>query len=233
MKRTILIFSAAIFLAPSMARSMPVGGPIESIGDKKFGMSADFGYFNKRVATGTDRSTWDDFSSVRVLAKPTFAPVRQVELSLLAGLSDIRGSGTNFQTPLRFSYGGAVKLFLLDPEENKVSLGFAGSFLTQQPGKTSDTTKDAILNDEYQAGIFFLNHTENSYQYGGVKYSGIDVKYSDPGDGTEKKNYNFHARVPVGFFIGIDYHVNPNIFFMGELQIFDQEALYVGVGFKF
>ena len=167
MKRIILIFSAAIFLAPSIARSLPVGGPMESIGEKKFGMSADFGYLNKRVASGTDRPTWDDLSSVRVLAKPTFAPVRQLELSLLAGLADIRGtdpssSSQSYQTPLKFSYGGAVKLFLLDPEENKVSLGFSGAFLTQQPGKTSDATKDAILNDEYQAGIFFLNHTENS-----------------------------------------------------------------------
>lgn len=63
------------------------------------------------------------------------------------------------------------------------------------------------------------------YPYAGLRYS--DAHYSNDDWRDYDENHN------LGFFGGADYFVNPNVFFSGEMHIFDEESISLTAGYRF
>jgi hypothetical protein len=63
------------------------------------------------------------------------------------------------------------------------------------------------------------------YPYAGLRYSMADYSNEDARD--------YHENHSLGFFGGADYFVNPNVFFSGEMHIFDEESITITAGYRF
>jgi len=76
--------------------------------------------------------------------------------------------------------------------------------------------------------LIISNRTGNMTPYGGVKVCETEVELKSGAAPTK-----YSADKKVGLLAGVDYFVNPNVFFNGEVNLFDQQAIYLGAGFKF
>ncbi|MBF8250905.1 MAG: hypothetical protein HW382_533, partial [Deltaproteobacteria bacterium] len=92
---------------------------------------------------------------------------------------------------------------------------------------SGDRSTDATVTN-YLGALVVSNRAGNITPYGGIKVSEtvVDTK-------TGGSSLNFTADKNVGILAGTDYFVNPNVFFNGEVNLFDQQAIYLGAGFKF
>jgi len=126
----------------------------------------------------------------------------------------------DFEGRLDALYGVGFKFKMFQDPQNKVNVLLDGE-VTQFSSEDSGVDADVL---DYHIAFTVSNKAGNITPYGGIKFSETEIERGSRKDTADNN---------VGVFGGVDYFVNPNVFFNGEVSIFDQEALYVGVGYKF
>ena len=63
------------------------------------------------------------------------------------------------------------------------------------------------------------------YPFGGIRFSYADF--------DNERYADFENDDIFGLFAGADYFVNPNVFFSGELHLFDENSFYLTAGYRF
>ena len=64
------------------------------------------------------------------------------------------------------------------------------------------------------------------YPYGGARVSSSRYEGEHGVDDHKSKNF-------IGFLGGADYFVSPNVYFSGEVHLFDEMSLYLTTGYRF
>lgn len=218
MKREILTAVMFSLLLPATGFAANVGGLSSSVGKHRFSFCANIGYLlreTKNRAMGEK-----EVSSRQFLFNANYGLFDRLDLYGEIGVADLKIEQDEFQGALSTIYGGGVKLSLLPLTSEGVNFLLDGQILAFS-NKDGDSEVDFL---EYQGAAIICFKSNNFATYGGVRVSQVVIDYEPRG--------TLKAKNQVGIFLGMDYFVNPKVFFTGEMHNFDQDALYLGVGYK-
>jgi len=156
----------------------------------------------------------NDYRSLQMLFTGGFNPFDHLSIFGKVGYSDLQFRGSK-RTPLSFTAGGGITVSLLHPSEtNNVLIDAQMDYSAPEDYR--------VIN--YQFGATYIYRTKNVIPYGGVKFSETSVTNTTTDD-------SWQGKLKFGILIGIEYFVNPNVFFSAEMHNFDQDAIYGSVGF--
>ncbi len=156
----------------------------------------------------------DDYGSLQILFTGAFNPFDHLSVFGKFGYSDMQIRDSD-RTPLFFTMGGGLTVSLLDPlEKNNVLIDAQMNYFAPKNYRVID----------YQFGATYTYRNNNVIPYAGIKFSETSVKNTDNND-------EWIGKWKLGIVIGIQYFVNPNVFFCAEMHNFDQDTIYGSVGF--
>ena len=220
----VLWSSLTALVLPAPARAAPVGGLAAPLGALGFAVSGGLSYGERDVKNGPA----DEVSSRRILARAQLGLADNLDVYALLGLSDARFEGGGFEGTLGESVGLGVRYGLLHYPASaiRVVLDLQGEYF-----RTGDGSK-RIRYQGYHASAYVVHEMGAAGRTGYIyPYGGLRISYARY-DGTGGVD-DYRGEDPVGVFGGADYFVNPQVFFTGEVHIFDETSLYLGVGYRF
>jgi len=214
MKRYIF---ALLFIVSSSAAAGAgqVGGLATNVGEGGLSLSTGLLYVDKDVERSGNK---EEMTTRQLVVKGSYGLLPNLDLNVKLGFADLEVG--DFEGRLDALYGIGFKLKLFQDPNNKVNVlldGEVTQFSSEDNGVDADVT-------DYQVAFIVSNKAGNITPYGGIKISETEI---------DSDSTKFTADNNVGVFGGVDYFVNPNVFFTGEVNIFDQDAVYIGVGYKF
>lgn len=209
-RRAAVILCAGIFLlVPVMAHSEYVGGEGKNKSELQVSLEPVFGLSERDMEGDGDKSS---LTSLRFFFRPTFKIYNRLAFYVDIGAADYHQNDED--GALGLLTGGGTKIFIFNSNQY-INLYLDGQFLTF----SSNYGGEGRRFFAYQfSGI--LSHQEDNWEvYAGPKYAQLR-------NGTE-------AEQKVGIVIGLDYSVTPLVFFTAEMHNFTDDALYLGVGYRF
>lgn len=214
MKRYILAL-VFVVLSLSAADAGQIGGLAGNVGEAGLSLSGGVSYITKDIEKGDVKK---EMTARALVVKGEYGLLPNLDIIVKLGFADLKVE--SFEGRLDALYGAGLKFKLFKDTADKVNV-----YIDAEVSKfsSSDSGVRADVRD-YQVAFIVSNRAGNVTPYGGVKVSDTEVD-----DGSTK----FTASKQVGIVGGADYFVNPNVFFNGEVNIFDEQAVHVGVGYKF
>ena len=207
-----LFFAAAIVTS---AQAGQLGSQAATVGVGGLSLSAGINYATKDMRDG---GTKTEMTTRQLVVTGDYGVLSNLDLYIKLGFADMEVAG--FRGRLDALYGVGAKFKLFKDPEDKLNVTIDGGVTRFNSG---DSNTDATVTD-YMGALIVSNKAGNMTPYGGIKVSETLV---------EKAGENLTADKKVGVLAGVDYFVNPNVFFNGEANLFDQQAIYLGAGFKF
>ncbi len=214
MKRYILALFFLVALT-SVAGAGQVGGLATNVGEGGLSLSTGLLYIDKDVERSGHK---EEMTTRQLVVKGSYGLLPNLDLNVKLGFADLEVD--DFEGRLDTLYGVGFKFKMFQDPNNKVNVlldGEVSQFSSEDNGVDADVL-------DYHIAFTVSNKSGNITPYGGIKFSETEIDF----DSTK-----FTADNNVGVFGGVDYFVNPNVFFTGEINIFDQDAVYIGVGYKF
>lgn len=214
MKRYLL---ALIFVVSSIsaADASQVGGLASNVGVAGLSLSGGISYITKDVEGGGQKN---EMTARAFIVKGDYGILPNLDLIVKLGFADLKVG--SFEGRMDGLYGAGLKFKLFKDPADRVNV-----YIDAEVSKFSSSITGAKVDvRDYQAAFIISNKAGNITPYGGLKVSETELD-----NGTTKSTASKH----VGLVGGADYFVNPNVFFNGEVNIFDQQAVFVGVGYKF
>ncbi|MDO8446864.1 MAG: hypothetical protein Q7T53_12350 [Deltaproteobacteria bacterium] len=214
MKRYILAVFFLVALT-SAAGAGQVGGLATNVGEGGLSLSTGLLYIDKDVERNGQK---EEMTTRQLVVKGSYGLLPNLDLNVKLGFADLEVDPIEGRLDALYGVGFKFKMFQ-DPN-NKVNVlldGEVTQFSSEDNGDDADVT-------DYQVAFIVSNKAGNITPYGGIKFSETEI---------ERGSTKYTADNNVGVFGGVDYFVNPNVFFTGEVNIFDQDAVYIGVGYKF
>lgn len=205
-----------LLITASAAGASQIGGLMANVGERNLSLSVGVSYITKDM-----EKNCQEMSAKQLIIKGSYGLLPDLDLNIKLGFADLETDTPDFAGTLGPLYGIGVKFKLFKDPEDKVNV-----FINGEVSKftSSDSATDAEIID-YSGSFIVSNKAGNMTPYGGVKVSQTEVDLTGYSKLRANKN--------IGIVGGVDYFVNPNVFFTGEINIFDQDALYLGVGYKF
>ena len=216
MIKKLFVLLMALLTLPSLAMAGQIGGFSRNLGGQMLTVTANIGYESMDVETN---GVQDDMSSRSFTVTTTYGLSDRLDLFLNVGFADIQDIGS-FTGALGTLLGGGFKYLIMNNTESDVQLNINGnirSFKSSDSGQTADYLG-------YHVAAVVSHKAGNFTPFGGIKISDAEV---DKGGDEYESDDNF------GLFGGVDYFVNPNVYFTGEVHIFDETSIYMGVGYNF
>ncbi len=201
-----------------------VGGLASLLGPKGAAVSATVGYGERDLKGGASEA-----ESYRTLVTGQFGLADGLDLRAVLGLRDIDidRSGSDFEGGMGESIGVGLRYGLWNQPETGMKVILDGQVEYFRSADAGDEVRYRGL----QVAAYLLKEAGAAGRlgylagFGGVRLS--TSRYdADPGKNPRNEN-------PLGLFGGADYFVTPNVFFSGELHLFDEYALHLGVGYRF
>lgn len=223
MKRRTLPILVAILTFAGAGWGSQSGGLAVPVGPGGLALSATLGYGERDVRDGRD----DEVTARRVLFRGQVGVVDGVDLYGTLGVGDLDFDHANFSGSLGESFGGGLRFGLMNFPESavKLVLDLQGEYL-----RSADGSK-RVRHQAYHAATYLVRELGAARRVGYLfPYGGVRVSYARY-DGRHLDD--FEGDTFVGLFGGVDYFVNPNVFFSGELHLFDENSVYLGVGYRF
>lgn len=216
MRRFILVLSFLLAAVPA-AYSGQVGGLATNVGEGGLSLSTGLMYIDKDIERNGHK---EEMTTRQLVVKGSYGLLPSLDLNVKLGFADLEVDDIDFEGRLDALYGIGFKLKMFQDPNNKVNVLLDGE-VTQFSSEDNGDDADVL---DYHLAFIVSNKAGNITPYGGIKFSETEIDF----DSTK-----YTADNNVGIFGGVDYFVNPNVFFNGEVNIFDQDAVYVGVGYKF
>ena len=225
MNRTfkMLAAAAAALLWAGSTPAAQTGALATTVGPGGFAVSAGMGYVERDVEDGVAAEA----NTRRLTFRAQFGVVEKLDLYVLLGFADVEIGDVGFEGTLGENLGIGARYTLLEfaDSDTRLMLDLQGEYFRSKDGS------DRIRQQNYHAATYLMREfgaagrTGYFYPYGGIR-----VSYSRyDGRGVD----DFVSKDFVGVFGGADYFVNPNVFFSGEVHVFDETSLYLGVGYRF
>lgn len=211
-----LFFTAAI---ATSAQAGQLGSQAATVGEGGLSFSAGINYASKDMKIDGAK---EEMIARQLVLTGDYGLLPSLDLYIKLGFADMEVK--DFKGRLDALYGVGAKFKLFKDPEDKLNVTINGGVTRFNSG---DSSTDATVTD-YIGAVIVSNRAGNMTPYGGVKVCETEAE-------TKKGEVSttFKADKKVGILAGVDYFVNPNVFFNGEVNLFDQQAIYVGAGFKF
>ena len=216
MTKKIISLLIALLTLPSLTWAGQIGGFSQNLGGQMLTLTANIGYESIDVETN---GLQDDMSSRSFTVTTTYGLSDRLDIFLNLGFADIQDIGS-FTGALGTLWGGGFKYLIMNNTQSDVQLNINGNVRSFE---SSDSGQSADYLGGHVAAV--ISHKAGNFTpFGGVKLSNADI---DLGGTEYESDDNF------GLFGGVDYLVNPNVYFTGEVHIFDETSIYMGVGYNF
>ncbi|GAB4266407.1 MAG: hypothetical protein Kow0092_19350 [Deferrisomatales bacterium] len=207
--------------AADAAQSGGLAAPLHAGG---LSISAGLAYSERDVQDGRD----DELASRRALFRVQYGLLDAVNLFATAGFADAQFDGEAFEGSLGGDFGLGAVVELLDFPQSAVRVVADGQveyFRSTDGGKKLNAWT-------YQASVYVVKEIGAAGRVGYFyPYAGLRLSYADYDLNRGLDDYE--SEDVLGLFGGADYFVNPNVFFTGELHVFDETSVYLGVGYRF
>ena len=216
MLRKHLAALAVMLILPATTMASQIGGLADHMGGQLLTTTVYVGFIDRDVTKdGVD----EDFTSNMLTVKATYGLSERLDLYGTIGKANIQGLN-GFDSSLEDLYGCGLKFLLFEGvNKTRITINADVRFL-----ETSDAGTSADYY-EYSAAAIISKRRGNLTPYGGIKLSDVEIDI----DGQGK----WEAEKGTGFFAGVDYFVNPNVYFSGEIHVFAENTIYAGVGYNF
>lgn len=203
---------AVILTLPATAMAGQIGGLADHMGGQLLTTTVSVGVIDRDIKrNGAD----DDFQMNILSARATYGLSDKVDLYATLGKANIDGVG-KIDDSLEDLYGAGVKFLLFEGvNKTRVIINAEANFMETSNAKYQDISGAVIISKK----------RGNLTPYGGVKVSAVVINPDLGKDWEEEKG--------TGFFAGVDYFVNPNVYFTGEIHVFAENTLFAGVGYNF
>ncbi len=225
MDRTIqrLAAIAVALLWAGSASAAQTGALATTVGPGGFAVSAGMGYVERDVEDGADAEA----TNRRLTFRAQIGVLEKLDLYALLGFADVDIDDPGFKGTLGENLGIGALYAMLEfaDSDTRLMLDLQGEFVRSKDGS------DQVRQQNYHAATYLMREfgaagrTGYFYPFGGIRVS--YSRYDPSGKGE------FISKDFVGVFGGADYFVNPNVFFSGEVHVFDETSLYLGVGYRF
>lgn len=222
--KSVPLLLAAFFLAVPQARAGHSGGLASPVGPGGLALSATLAYGERDVEDGRD----DQVASRRALLRAQFGVLDGVDLYATVGLGDLEFDHADFEGSLGESFGVGLRYGLLNFKENemKLVLDVQGEYLRSSDGG------ERVRHQAYHAAALLVKEIGAAGRVGYLfPYGGARVSYAryDASGGVD----DYTSDDVIGVLGGVDYFVNPNVFFSAEAHLFDETGLYLSAGYRF
>ncbi|MHB8762794.1 MAG: hypothetical protein ACYDA8_00400 [Deferrisomatales bacterium] len=213
---------AVLFAGPSMAAQ--TGGLATPLGPGGFATSATLAYAERDVRDGRD----DEVAAFRALLRAQVGALDGLDVYGTVGLSDLEFDRVDFEGALGESLGLGLRYGMLNfPEQAvKLVLDLQGEYFRSRDGSKKVRHQGGHVATYLVKEVGAAGRVGYVNTYGGVRVS--YAWYEGSGGVDDYRGDDF-----VGLFGGADYFVTPNVFFSGELHLFDEFSAYLGVGYRF
>lgn len=225
MFKKLFVILSMLLLFPVGAIAGQVGGLADQLGGQLLTVTGYIGFVDRDIKMSPGGAD-DDFTSRVFAVKATYGLNDRVDLYATLGLADLQDIN-GFDGALGNIVGGGVKLLIIEGA-NRTRLTFNGDvkrLLTDDTVAGQDVDAEYL---EYSASLIVSKKSGNLTPYGGIKLSKVNIDFdgwAGVKDAEEEKD--------AGLFAGVDYFVNPNVYFTGEIHVFAENTLYAGVGYNF
>jgi hypothetical protein len=182
------------------------------------------GYAARDVKNGGS----DEVSSFRTLLRAQYGVVDRLDVYGGIGLTDVDFEDEDFDGGLGGWFGAGVRYAFLQFPEQEIGIVFdlQGEYFNSDYG-SKEAEGMGVQGAVYLVkAVGAAGRMGYFYPYGGVVFSYLEYKMSGGIDDHTGDD-------PVGVFGGVDYFVNPNVYFYGEVRLFDETSLSAGVGYRF
>ncbi len=223
-KRTAAIGLVAAVGLVGPAFGAQTGGLAAPVGVGRLAVAATLGYVERDVEDG-DR---DEVSSRRMLFRAQAGLADGLDLYGVLGFADADFRDGSFSGSLRGAAALGAKYGLLSDEASGFRLVLDG----QAEYAESKDGGEKVRQQTYAVSVYALKEIGAAgkvgyfYPYGGLRLSYARFDGKGGVDDYTGEDY-------LGLFAGADYFVNPNVFFTGEVHLFDATTIYLGVGHRF
>ena len=224
--RKLAAWAIAVGLGTTPLWGDPLGLPGDPSPAVAFRAAMGLGYTSKDLA-GEDRDVLRRLQLV--MPRFTLFPIDPLEIgATLLGLADTRRPRYNFVGVFGLGGQGFVRFYpLLQGELSYLSMALEGGYIyrdnegvRREEGETLD---DRLIERTFYA-TFQLGYRGDIWSvYGGALWEYTTVTQKTVAGET-------HTLFPFGVFFGVDFYVNPLIFFSLEMHNFHEDALWLGVG---
>ena len=221
--RAVVLCVVTLFAASGPARSQPMGGLAAPLGGGGVSVSAALGYAERDVENGRD----DELKSRKALLRAAVGLLDGLDLHATFGFGDAELGDGGFEGRLGETFGAGVRWGLLNFAESstKVVLGLQGAYSRSEDGEKTlrGQTYEFAAYAVHEVGA--VGRVGYFYPFAGLRAS--YARYAGSGGAVDVDSSDW-----LGLLAGADYFVNPQVFFSGELHLFDETAIYLTVGYR-
>jgi hypothetical protein len=221
-KAVVLGVAAVFLLVSGQARAAMTGGLASPPNSGEATMSVTLAYSERDVSN----DEFDQARSRRFLFKGDFGVGQGVDFYAFLGLSDLSYREADFNGNLGETVGMGLRYSPVTlPDRTRLV------FDVQTEYFASDESDVTVRQQAYHAAAYMVGEFGSSgrsgyfYPFAGVRLSYAD--YENDGGADYKSDRYF------GLFGGADVFVNPNVYLSGEFHLFDENAFYLTVGYRF
>lgn len=197
-----------------------VGGLAWPAGQGSFSTSLTVAYAEQSIRDGGD----DKASTFRNLLRAEFGLTDELSVYGALGVSDIDLEDADFRASRGGSADGGLRVGLVRSGDGSLQLALD---LEAEYLKAGDVGRASYRAAAYVVKQFGASGTVGYfYPFGGFQVSYAKYMGQHGVDDYTSKDF-------IGIFAGADYFVSPNIYFSGEIHLFDESSAYGTVGYRF
>lgn len=215
MKKVLMLLAFAMALLTGVPRvqAINVGAPAGFLDMGKSSISGSVGYEELEIEG-------HKVTSKSFMGKGMIGLSPEVTPYLKLGFADMSVDDYGFSGNLGFSYGGGVVFKLFAPTESDFSLNLDAQLLW------SNSSEGGRDFDLFQKQLALLGTVKSG---GTTGYAGFAVEFmtlDGPPGGLDENGHGF-------LVFGMDYFMDFNFYFSMEAHLFGEDAVSVGVGYRF
>jgi opacity protein-like surface antigen len=186
-------------------------------------IAASLGYVERDVEDGT----LDEARSRRLLFKGAVGVGGGFDLYAFLGLADLQYRDADFEGNLGEDVGLGVRFggLVLGDETTHLVFDLQAEYFASDDGDRTSR------HQGYHMAVYAVGEYGASGRVGFLyPYGGIRLSYAD----YDNEHFDdFKSDDAFGILAGADYFVSPNVFFGGEIHLFDESSLYLSAGYRF
>ncbi|GAB6064457.1 hypothetical protein [Deferrisoma palaeochoriense] len=222
MRKGIGLLVAGALAAAGPAAAANLAGLASPLGAGRFAVSGFVAYGEQDVEDGVP----DEVSTRRMLGRVQAGVVDGLDLYAFLGFSDIQFNQADFEGTLGGLGGVGAKFGLLRSGDVRVVADLQAEFDQSKDGSRKVRHQAYHLAGYVVREIGAAGKVGYMYPFAGIRFTAS--RYDADGKLDDYRQDSF-----LGVFGGADYFVNPNVYFTGEVHLFDETSIYLGVGHRF
>lgn len=215
---------ALLLLLSSTVHAAMTGGLAAPLGAGQATVSVSLAYIERDVQEGDVR---DEARSRRILFKGEMGVGYGLDFYAFLGMTDLSFRDMDFDGNLGETFGLGVRWGDISLGDESTTLVLDG----QAEYFASDDGSFTAKQQAYHVAAYVVKQFGAAgrvgyfYPFAGVRFSYARLENEHRDD--------FENDDIFGLLAGADYFVNPNVFFSGELHLFDENSFYLTAGYRF